>query len=261
MGDTASMVLVDHSIPGVVRATLTFAVISSTDSAQVLQAGPSLRDAALALDTYESHAPSSWRTQQSILSFLDSVNDSATVFGFLDAVSRVARELVADLPAKDAERGLSAAEAALLDAGGLALGTTGEQREAFERTAQTYAAIVAASLSVEHAARLLGVTGGRIRQRLLQRTLYGIKSGERRNWQLPSFQFYHGQEVPGLDVVLPHLPADLHPVEVYAWFTRPHSDLVPDGRSDEEVLSPRDWLIAGYPASNVAALAAELSVS
>lgn len=257
----ASMVLIDRSVPGTTRATLTFSVSSAADSTPLPRLGPSLHVAAPSLHTYESHAPSSWRTQQAILSLLKGVNDGATVFGFLDAVSSVVRDIVADLPAKGVERGLSAAEAALLDAGGLPMGTSGEQRQAFERTAQIYAAIVASSLNVEHAARLLGVTGGRIRQRLLQRTLYGIKSGERRNWQLPSFQFYQGRVVPGLDVVLPHLSPDLHPVEVYAWFTRPHSDLVPDGRSDEQALSPRDWLIAGYPAANVAALAAELAVS
>src|SRR5690349_11021092 len=49
-------------------------------------------------------------------------------------------------------------------------------------TAAAYAALVATSFSVTEAARLLGVDPSRIRQRLLSRTLLGIKLGD--GWRL-----------------------------------------------------------------------------
>jgi hypothetical protein len=62
-------------------------------------------------------------------------------------------------------------------------------------------------------------------------------------WLLPAFQFHRGREVPGLRLVLPHLPPDGGPVGVRNWLTRASGDL--DG------LSPLQWLLTGRPASTL----------
>src|SRR5258707_853650 len=84
-------------------------------------------------------------------------------------------------------------------------------------TVATYKRLLTESLSVEEAAKRLGVDGSRIRQRLAARTLYGIKLDH--NWYLPKFQFDGKQLVPGITEVLAKLPEDLSPVAVYRWFT------------------------------------------
>jgi hypothetical protein len=96
---------------------------------------------------------------------------------------------------------------------------------------------------------MLGVDDSRVRQRLAERTLYGIKL--RSGWRLPLFQFDDGQAVPGIDVVFPCLDPGLHPVAVYQWFTTPAPDLL----LDDQPVSPRDWLRAGASTTEVAAFA------
>ncbi len=124
--------------------------------------------------------------------------------------------------------------------------------------AAEYAALVATALPAAQAARVLGVDASRVRQRLGSepRTLYGIK--HRRSWRLPRFQFDDSGAglVPGMELVLPHLDAALHPLSVVLWFTMPCPDLVPP--DSEDPLSPRDWLRLGYPPAAVAVLAADL---
>jgi hypothetical protein len=56
--------------------------------------------------------------------------------------------------------------------------------------------------------------------------------------------------------VMPNLPASLHPVAVYRWFTSRTPELVSEGL--EEPLSPLAWLLAGYPPEVPARLAADL---
>lgn len=118
-----------------------------------------------------------------------------------------------------------------------------------------YARLVNESYTVEQAARLLGVNTSRIRQRLTgtPRTLYGIKFAN--SWRLPTFQFSGRRVVPHIDAVIPRLPANLHPVAVYRWFTSPSSDLQ---TTDGATISPLEWLQLGNSPEVVAALAAEL---
>jgi hypothetical protein len=84
------------------------------------------------------------------------------------------------------------------------------------------------------------VDGARIRQRLGERTLFGIK-GLGAEWRLPNFQFSPSGEVPHLGQVFKALPSDLHPVEVYNWLTLPEPEL--DLRGEEA--SPIQWLLSG----------------
>jgi excisionase family DNA binding protein len=119
-------------------------------------------------------------------------------------------------------------------------------------TAARYSELLATALSTESAARLLDVEDSRIRQRLQEGTLYGVKIG--RNWRLPSFQFTARGVVPGVEHVFPRLDATLHPVAVYRWFVEPNRDLVYEDRA----VSPRDWLLSGADPIVVGDLAEDL---
>jgi excisionase family DNA binding protein len=120
------------------------------------------------------------------------------------------------------------------------------------RTATEFAALITDSLSVPQAADLLKVDQSRIRQRLTERTLYGIKVG--RTWRLPRFQFKEHGQIRGLDQVLPQLPSTLHPVALQRWLTSPSSDL----ELDDGAISPLEWLEATGDAATAVAIARDL---
>ena len=127
-----------------------------------------------------------------------------------------------------------------LNAGGVAL--RAPRRDMAVEGAGRYAEILSTSLSVPEVAKILGVNTSRVRQRLIARTLYGIKTGG--EWRVPSFHFHGGREVPGLRAVLPRLSPDMHPVSLEQWLNLPSADL--------ENLSPLRWLLGGRPASVLA---------
>lgn len=177
------------------------------------------------------------------------------VEAFEQMVVEAAEQMLARARPVDASRALPSAEAEALARGGLDLSPCrGGADDPLARTAAEYAALLASSLSVPEAAARLGVKGSRVRQRLAERTLYGIRL--RAGWRLPRFQFAAGGLVPGLDRVLPRLDPELHPVELLAWLTTPNPDLA--AGPDEAPLAPLDWLRSGRPPGSVAALAAEL---
>jgi hypothetical protein len=148
---------------------------------------------------------------------------------------------------------LPAAEAAALHRAGLVEGPRPtELPDPVAELAVAHAALVGSSLTVNQAAQQLGVDPSRVRQRLQDRTLYGFK--QRGEWRLPAFQFEAQGLLPGLDLVLPRLDPNLHPVVVLRWLTLP----CPDLEIGEQPVSPRDWLRTGGSPSLVAALAAEL---
>jgi hypothetical protein len=119
-----------------------------------------------------------------------------------------------------------------------------------------FSSLITGSLTVSAAARRLGVKDARIRQRLTQeRTLYGFKIG--RDWKLPQFQFSGHSEVPGISQVINVLPQDLHPVEVFKWFSTPHPDLCRD-EDGGKPMTPLDWLRSGHDPKDVADLAEDL---
>lgn len=105
------------------------------------------------------------------------------------------------------------------------------------------------SLTTSQAATFLKVDASRIRQRLRERSLYGIEyESERR---LPRFQFERRKVLPGLAQFLPEPPAQMSPLDVAEWFLSPNSDLQIDA---DRVVSPREWLLSGRAVAAVLAL-------
>lgn len=149
---------------------------------------------------------------------------------------------------------LSEAEAEALARGGLDLGPRREREEsALARTTARYGALLETSLTSVEAAGL-GVESSRVRQRLAQGTLYGIRTPQ--GCRLPAFQFLEEGPLPGIGEVLPHLDPHLYPVAVHNFFLLPNVDLPAEELGRD--LSPREWLGAGYPPRAVAGLAAGL---
>lgn len=114
-----------------------------------------------------------------------------------------------------------------------------------------YMALLDTSLTTAQAAKYLKVDTSRIRQRLRERSLYGIAyDGEKR---LPRFQFERRKVIPGLADVLVELPARLGPLDVAEWFLSPNPDLELEERTAP--ISPREWLLSGRPVQSVVVLA------
>ncbi|HEY4238883.1 MAG TPA: hypothetical protein VGM88_03675 [Kofleriaceae bacterium] len=169
------------------------------------------------------------------------------------AGAEAAIDYVAETQLPEPPPQLSAAEATLLDRANF---PTGSAPSALARSRVELELLIRGSFTIDQAAKALAVTTSRIRQRLSAgRTLFGLKEG--RGWRIPKFQFASkGKLVRNIDVVLPHVRADAHPLVVKNWFTLPHPDLV-IGNDDQRV-SPIDWLASGRPADVVAALADEV---
>jgi hypothetical protein len=123
------------------------------------------------------------------------------------------------------------------------------------RSQAQYMALLEESLSAAEAAKLLHVDVSRVRQRLRERSLFGIE--HEGSWRLPRFQFERRLVIPGLAQVLKTLPSDLFPLDVVDWFVLPDSDLQLD--SDAAPLSPREWLLSGRPVEAVVTLARDLT--
>lgn len=166
--------------------------------------------------------------------------------------------IVQDMPAMRRDR---ASHAALTDAQTAALHRGGLDPTPKDHGAGdpytagqlTYASIVATALPVRETAQRLGVSDARIRQRLEERSLYGLKHGG--TWRVPLFQFADDHTlIPGVDRVMRVLDPATNPVRVYRWFTMPTADLTIEG----EQMSPRDWLLCGGSPDTVARIAAVL---
>lgn len=167
------------------------------------------------------------------------------------AVSQLQEVLYPAEPRTD----LTAAEAEALTRGGLDLSPRSrEEGSALARTTAKYAALLETSLATKAAAERLGVDASRIRQRLVEGTLYGLRTPE--GWKLPAFQFLDDGPLPGLGEALAALGTDLHPVAVHNFFVTPNVDL--HAKELGRDLSPREWLQAGYPVSRVVDLAVGL---
>lgn len=153
-------------------------------------------------------------------------------------------------------QGLDTRERSLLEAAGLDFApTTGTELEAIRLgAAEQFANLTASALTVSEAAEILDVDESRIRQRLGDHTLHGFKAG--RAWQIPSWQFEHSAELPGLAEVMAS-SAEHHPAALCSFMTQPSEELLADGIPT----APRDWLLAGWPVDRVAKLAASLTRS
>lgn len=125
----------------------------------------------------------------------------------------------------------------------------------FLRSQAQYMALLEESLSAAEAAKLLRVDVTRVRQRLRERSLYGLEYEGA--WRLPRFQFERRLVIPGLVQVLKALPPDLFPLDVVDWFLLSEPDLQLE--SDPAPLSPRAWLLSGRPIDAVAKVASDLA--
>jgi hypothetical protein len=158
-------------------------------------------------------------------------------------------------PVDDPAGSLTADEAAALSAVGADLRPRGRrERDPRAAAAAGYAGVLADALPVGEVARRLGVDPSRVRHRLADRKLLGVRRTD--GWRLPSWQFgADGRPLPGLERVLRAMPAATHPVVVARFFASTQPELVVDGRS----VSPRDWLADGGDPTVPAALAAALA--
>lgn len=118
-----------------------------------------------------------------------------------------------------------------------------------------YMALLEDSLSAAEAAKLLRVDVSRLRQRLRERSLFGIEFEG--GWRLPRLQFERRLVIPGLAQVLISFPSDLFPLDIVDWFVLPDPDLQLDG--DAAPLNPRAWLVSGRPIEAVVTLARDLA--
>lgn len=143
----------------------------------------------------------------------------------------------------------SAEEAVLREAGAYGVSEPLDQATIYRNlaiTGRAYAALVKTSAVGREIARALGVTSGRISQRVTDKTLYAIDTP--RGVVFPRFQLDDaGIPLPGLERVIPLLPAGVNPVAVERFFTTPNEDLIVDGRA----VPPRNYLAAGYDPAEV----------
>ena len=160
------------------------------------------------------------------------------------------------LPYPDPRKELKGEQVELLERGGFELDRLEFGLEdPIARTAFEYAVLRATALTTQKAAKRLGVNDSRVRQRLSERALYGIKAGD--EWRLPAFQFARKGLVPGIERVFPRLPKSLNPVAVYRWFHTPNPDLE-EREGQGRALTPIQWLQSGNDPDVVAELAAGL---
>jgi hypothetical protein len=145
---------------------------------------------------------------------------------------------------------LSAGEAEALERAGSLIAMPAVSSRASIATAARAAAVEASALTVREVADMLHRSEVRIRQRLADHSLLGIRAGNA--WRIPAFQFDSGAELPGWDRVMAALPQDVHPLTVARFLDRPHPDLDIDG----EAASPRQWLRAGADPRPVVEIAA-----
>lgn len=188
---------------------------------------------------------------------MGSMNDTDTIEVPARLYTQARRRLLENEPLRDhagsqsVAGSLSAGEATALASVGLSaapwIGDAGD--DPLVASITDYMALLDTSWTTAEVAELLAVDVSRIRQRLRERSLYGIEyDGERR---LPRFQLERGLVLPGLREVLTVLPEALNPLDVAEWFLTPNPDL----ELGDAAISPRVWLLRGEPVSRVVALA------
>lgn len=173
----------------------------------------------------------------------------------LDRMVRTAVERLAETVRGPTREELTRAEASVLEDGSFDLSARElGSKDPVAQAAAVHAALLETGLTTRQAAETLDVHPSRIRQRLRDRTLYGIRADSR--WRIPTFQFEGDRLVPGAGEVFSEIDPDLHPAAVYRWFTSSSPDLH-DEEHDED-LSPRQWLVTGRPVEPVVQLARDL---
>ena len=147
---------------------------------------------------------------------------------------------------------MSAEEIAVLKEGGIDLSTVVD-RDPIAETAIKYAAIVESSLTFKEATARLDSSESQVRMMIARRTLYSFTLEGRR--YIPVFQFdKKGKLLPNITKVNPVLSPDLHPVEVFEWYTLPKPDLYVNDDIDQTI-SPIAWLANGRDLGTLTTLA------
>jgi hypothetical protein len=171
-----------------------------------------------------------------------------SVEAYLDAHAR-------DLLPPSRPEPLSTGERDALEAVGVSTADHAPDPQPFLDGVARHAVLVSTALPLAEAARRLGVAPSRLRQRLQERTLLGVRSEDGRAWRIPAFQITHSGELPGLRPVLKAIRPELRPVVVAGFFTTPQPDLENEAG---EAMTPIAWLSTGRDPEAVRRLAAEL---
>lgn len=166
---------------------------------------------------------------------------------FADAAEAIAERYD---PGREQNKPLTDAERKALESVGVSVDRSGTFYRPIVRTAILEGTLLATALSPAQAARVLGISGRRLRQHLSERTLIGVKRANA--WLIPSFQFAGEGELPGLAIVLKAIRETALPIEIAGFFESEQPDLVDES---EEPMTPRQWLIEGRDPQAVASLA------
>jgi excisionase family DNA binding protein len=148
---------------------------------------------------------------------------------------------------------LTAAELEVLEESGVDVDEHAELPDPMVEYATEFAAILKTSLSTTQAAKRLGVHAVRIRQMIGDGTLYAVRLAGR--WRIPEFQFQDDALVPNIGEVNAVIDRGLDAVSVLRWYTLPDAELA---TTDEEILSPLNWLKRGLKPKPAALIASQL---
>lgn len=171
--------------------------------------------------------------------------DNAAVL-LLEAVAEADRR-------RTAYGAMPAAEREAWESVGASFADPGVVGRAKGRAAAAFAALLQRSVRGDAAvAKRLNVDRSRVSQRLGERSLYAIPSGDERYY--PLWQLDDASVLRGLKSTLVAMDAGLHPLTVDHWFNAPNLELTVGG----EAMSPVEWLRTGGKVEVVAALAADL---
>ncbi len=150
---------------------------------------------------------------------------------------------------------LTASEESALARGGVESVSEQDLAAVQARAASAFQELRDFSLTVDEAAARLRVNTSRVRQRLGERSLYGLKEG---NTLAPAGLPVPSEgAVPGVGVVVRRMPPDISPLAAAQWFASPNPDLCTRDE-DERPLTPLQWLLGGNPPEAAAELAAAL---
>jgi hypothetical protein len=103
------------------------------------------------------------------------------------------------------------------------------------------ALMMAEAIPFAEAARRMGVSSARLRQRIAAGSLIAIRRPHGRGWLIPAFQIADTGEVSHLGPVLLSVGRTVSAEAMDHFFRTPREDL--------QGSSPRDWLIAGHDPS------------
>lgn len=166
-------------------------------------------------------------------------------FGDL-APDEVAAELGAPIP-RGAAPASASAVAYLAEHGGADLVGLGSEDVRQRRSlvaARTLSEVMLSAMTLEQTAVALGISRSRVSHRIADDSLWAFTVQGRRyvpRWQLAGER----QALPGLNVVVPAIPADLHPLAVEGFMTTPQDEF--------EGEPPVEWLARGGDPAVVAA--------